>query len=209
MTRTRSLFAVSFGVALAAACGGSTSNSGNSDGGGSGNSSGGSGSSGAGASSSSGAGAEVDGGIPCGQNSCVSPQKCCYTQGDAGGAFPAQVASCADSCPDGGTQISCTSSAQCQGSDVCCSSFGGGALSVTCAAQCSGGSFQLCASDAECLNGGSCVGGLMGVPKVCMPDGGFTFPDGGGYMVPDGGFVRRDAGGTTGDAGSSADGPSE
>ncbi len=209
MTRTRSLFAVSFGVALAAACGGSTSNSGNSDGGGSGNSSGGSGSSGAGASSSSGAGVEVDGGIPCGQNSCVSPQVCCYTQGDAGGgAFAMAVATCADSCPDGGVQISCTSSAQCQGSDVCCSSFGGaggGAAggAITCAAQCSG--LQLCATDSECLNGGSCVGGAAG--KICLPDGGFTIPDGG---FPDGGFVRRDAGGgTTSDAASSADGPSE
>src|SRR5580658_3460369 len=206
MNRTRLTFAVSFGVALAAACGGSTSKNGASDGGG-GNSSGGGGSSGASSSSSSSGGVFVDGGIACGQTSCISPQVCCYataTGAEAGaGGFAMPTGSCADSCPDGGVEIGCMNASNCQNSEVCCGTggAGAGAFSVACSAQCSGTeSFQLCASDSECLNGGMCVG--LGT-KICLPDGGFPVPEG-GYPFPEGGFMRPDAGNGTSDAGSTA-----
>jgi len=187
----RVLLAVSFGVALAAACGGSTS--GNDGGAG-----GGGGSSGAGGATSSG-GAVAEGGIPCGQTSCVAPQVCCYAGagGPEGGnvGFGPPIGSCTDSC-DAGVQIGCTSAAQCSNSEVCCGSVASagppGSFNAACAAKCPATAFQLCASAAECRGG-----------DMCMGEPGFMF-----CSVPfEAGSLRRDGGGVvTADAASPADG---
>jgi len=205
MTRTRALFAVSFGVALAAACGGSTSNKASPDGGGTGTTSGGGtledGSSSSGASSSG--GAPSDGGIPCGMTTCAAPQVCCVSMGEGGFNL---TESCADSCPDGGSQIACTSPAQCQSSEVCCGTFGGRSFNASCTAgPCPAMGFELCASQADCSGGATC-GGMAGFMICYTPrDGGYNFD---GSFSRDGGFPMGEAGPAEG-GGTSGDGAAE
>jgi hypothetical protein len=140
-------------------------------------------------------GSSSDGGaagnVACGtQGACSSSEDCCYAAaGDAaaggglGGFAAAQppAPTCVPKGSCGGSSLSCSSTAQCGGGQVCCfayqtqtsgagegglAAFGGFAammpFSAQCASDCPSGDmvhYQLCASASECPSGMSCVQG--------------------------------------------------
>jgi hypothetical protein len=205
MKSMRVLFAVSLGVALAAACGGTTESgsNGSGDDGGASSSSGGSGSSSGSTSSSSSSGSSsggpaVDGGsvgpVACGMTTCTAPQVCCVTRGPSGGS---ETCVAPGSCM--GIALTCSSAQSCPSGDVCCGTVSGGGgtytINTSCEASCpmGQGNFQLCASTAECPTGRVCRAGPGGF-KICVRayDGG-SFD--GGFPPPDSGAVDAGAGG--------------
>jgi hypothetical protein len=183
MKKTPSLLAVSFGVALAAACGGSSSDngdagrggdsaSGSGSGGGSGGGSGsGSGSSsGGGSGSSSGAGGGDGGAMMC---QCTAPQVCCVGGGGGGGGMRTfSCAANATSCPTRTAAVACTTSQSCGMGQVCCYLGGGGASISQCMASCPAGAREVCMSPADCSVAGSMcsaqTGGVYGF-RTCRP----------------------------------------
>jgi hypothetical protein len=185
MNGLRAIGLLCFGLALAAACGGSTSseNAGGTDGGASGAADSSMGGRGAGSGSSAGLGTVPnDSGmvivtnVECPPNSnppslCLTGESCCSTTAtpDAGGptttaySCVASVASC------GGQATSCTSSLQCKTSQVCCREAvgdAGGARNQVCEdAACPTNTTQLCNDTSECQTGTTCsVGGTCRVP---------------------------------------------
>jgi hypothetical protein len=182
MKKTRSLFAVSFSVALAAACGGSSSDnrdagrggdsaSGSGSGGGSGGGSGsGSGSSSGGGSGSSSGVSGGDGGAMC---QCTAPQVCCV---GGGGMRTFSCAANATSCPMRTAAVACMTSQSCGMGQVCCY-LGSGTSISQCMASCPTGARQVCMSPADCpVTGSMCSsqsGGVYGFstcrPPACTP----------------------------------------
>jgi hypothetical protein len=107
-----------------------------------------------------------DTGLTCNGTSCdPATQDCCLSR---------QGLTCADkgSCP--GASLSCTSAVACTTGQICCATIASGTLQSGCATSCDedgGMSIQLCATDAECVNGQSCVPGPLG-GGTCGPLGG-------------------------------------
>ena len=107
--------------------------------------------------------------IACGDTSCDgATQQCCASMNGAKCISPGD--------PCQGITLTCSSSANCDPGEICCASFGNGPddAQATCKKECGGpgpgGGVQLCASDAECKNGGKCEQG---------PGGFFTCHNGG------------------------------
>jgi hypothetical protein len=171
MWRKISLYGIPLGIALVAACGGSSSN-GNDGGTG-------------GSSSSSGGGGSGDGGgVTCGFTTCKTSEVCCF--GAAGQSTCMAAGSCMTS------SLTCTAKSMCASGQSCCFTYvgdGGMAFQTGCQDSCDSMSYELCATSADCSNGGFCT--LGPYARYCAA----PF-DGGGFMFPDGGFVfrRRDAG---------------
>ena len=177
MKPTCIFFALSVGLALAVACGGSTSNpsgggspdSGSGSGGGLGSSGGSSGGVG------QDAGVSRDGGAVC---QCPASQACCVAR-----ALGMTTSSCAanqSSCPTGTITVACTTSQSCGGGQQCCyTPFGGGfgrggnagATRVTqCMNACAAGTSPVCATDADCTGGATCqpvANGVYGFTGIC------------------------------------------
>jgi hypothetical protein len=169
MWRKISLYAIPFGIAVVAACGGSSNNGEDGGGGGSGSSSG-----------SSGGGASGDAGVACGLQSCGASQVCCFNSMQAGTCVAA--GSCMAS------SLTCTSKGSCSGQSCCFSYVGdsGTDFRTACQDSCDSTSYELCATSADCSNGGMCFMGPYA--RYCVSfEGGFTFPEG-GFTFP-----RRDA----------------
>jgi hypothetical protein len=159
MNNARVVFALSFGTALAVACGGSSTNG--PDGGGDGSSSGSSGgsSSGSGSGGSSGsssgaadAGREGGGMMPaCMIGGCPTGQVCCQM-----GCQPQAM------CGMGGNRQLCTTNTECPTAFPSCRAAGGGGT-MTC---------RTCAATTDCPTGESCCvstggGGMGGAPNTC------------------------------------------
>ncbi len=120
-----------------------------------------------------------------------------------------------------GSFLSCTSTANCSGSQVCCFTFtdeagattGMGPFTTACQDSCSAPSYKLCASDSECSGGDTCTMGsystYCGTPtnfpgldgNFPQFDGNFQFEEGG---ADDTGTGAAGDAGT--DAGSTPDG---
>ncbi len=203
---------ISSAVALAVACGGSTSDSTPpaTDGGATNDDSsttdgGLTGDSGETFDSGDSAVTHSDGGatgtIACGMGvTCnAATQVCCATAGmggggggDAGGATASCVA--IGAC-NTGLSVSCEGTDNCSGGDVCCLAEGSAGASSTCEASCGQGSIQLCDMDTDCTAPATCrmsaMFGGLGVCRAAMGDGGFPH-DGGGFP--------HDGGGMPGDA---------
>lgn len=117
--------------------------------------------------------------IKCGSETCnPATQECCA---GTSGLKCLDKGKCG-----GGTVIPCSDPSACPSGQVCCAARDGFGVKVACQATCSGtGSFELCASDADCKAPDKCVNGVGGF-KVCAnrPDGGGF--DAGGFDV--GGF---------------------
>jgi hypothetical protein len=121
-------------------------------------------------------GASPGGTISCFGSVCdAQTQECCATQNSA---------QCLDAGQDcNGLTLECSDASTCPDGEVCCAhgfGQGGDPPIAECRTQCGGGGmggggFQLCASDAECLNGQPCVEAFGGM-KVC---GGMMGPGGG------------------------------
>ncbi len=174
MTIVRKLFLCSVGiaVAVAAGCGGSTS-----DGGG-GNVDAGTGTdSSVAADTSTGAdtGTTPDTGggmgtVACGMGSMcdVATQVCCVTAGEGG-----LSTACTGKTACTGGAIACESSSNCSSGQVCCVTLGMGTIEATCGAgPCAQG--QLCAMSSECSMGEVCRQSQIGL-NACLPprmDGG-------------------------------------
>jgi hypothetical protein len=191
MLRTLS-FAV-IGLATVVSCGGKTDLFGSQSGGG--GSTSGPGGSSSGGSSGTSAGGVGSGGvgstpastaIACGQTSCnVATQECCIETPDSPGVCTSKGNGC------NGLALTCASAANCTNGEVCCVAFDGSSQSSVCAASCdnagsssSGGSnggpgdpgdgpgdgpggLQLCATDAECVQGQSCQRTSLGF-GICV-----------------------------------------
>ncbi|MDP9002763.1 MAG: hypothetical protein M3O46_21960 [Myxococcota bacterium] len=186
MKWNHALIFVSFGIAVVAACGGTTNNPGNSDSGtSSGSSSGGTTSSGgsggtassggSGGSSSSSGGASsggTDAGsiippgatpgmgmVTCGGATCNAPDVCC-SGGGGGGPMCQALAACNSA---GNDSYTCTSKTNCTGAQICCVTFatGRGNNDVSaCQTTCTGNNrAQVCLTDSECPMGTTCRGG--------------------------------------------------
>jgi len=208
-TKTMLLLAAGGALALAWACGGSTTTNGsNEDGGssgssgsasgsssGAGSSSGTGSSSGAGSSSGTGSssgagsssGSSSSGGVPmpymCNGQPCTAPNTCCTVTNMNGTSVSCELPSACD----GGRSIECTSKANCPSGDYCCGRAGtGGGGSTTCEATCPMGSAALCDpanGNADCPMGDQCRTAGGGMTGICLPmrDGGFPPPmDAGG-----------------------------
>ncbi len=196
MRLARIFLAVSVGVALAAACGGSSTTTpgrgSTGDAGGSSNTEAGNGSSsGSGATTGSGGagglvtegGAIVPAGVPCGMlygetAYCPTTQICCITfvRPDAGRGPVTESDVCvADlgSCQAGATVTACTGSSQC-GGKICCAEPGdggaqgpGAAIANTlCEDACSANGVQICESSTDCATGQTCED--RGGARVCV-----------------------------------------
>jgi hypothetical protein len=204
---------ISSAVALAVACGGSTSDGGSpaTDAGG--------GSDGTATTDGGADSAETfdsasdtgtttsDGGatgtINCGMNATcnAATQVCCAMAGgggpDAAGGGATESCVAIGACT-GGASVSCEGSSNCTGGDVCCADFGGGGggggggmLSTTCAPSCATGEVQVCGASTDCTAPETChmLGNGLGICRAPMGDGGFHgdggFPtDGGGFPPP-------------------------
>jgi len=104
--------------------------------------------------------------IDCGEMACdAATQVCCGTQGGV---------SCIDiGDPCQGVTLSCTSAANCEGTQICCLTGGMGSASSECADECEGGGgpgggLQLCATSAECPPDIECVD-VFGGFTACDP----------------------------------------
>jgi hypothetical protein len=119
--------------------------------------------------------------IACGSYTCdTTSQDCCALQ-NTFGCVPK------GSCPT--VTLTCASTLDCKTGEVCCASGGGPGghgLTTACATTCGGAgtgggggmgggvgmpSMQLCASDAECPKGDTCIDTREGI-KACRPAGG-------------------------------------
>jgi hypothetical protein len=186
MKTTRIFSAWSVCVALAVACGGSTSNpsgdgspdSGSGAGGGIGSSGGG----------SSGTGQDADmsrdGGAAC---QCLASQACCVAH--AAGATTFSCAANQNPCPTGTTTVACTSSQSCGSGQECCDTALGGATSGDCSMGmvCCQGGGQTCHVQSAC--------GMPGNREICATsaDCPTSFPVCRGMtcrVAPDGGAPR-------------------
>ncbi len=172
MWRKISLYAVPLGIALVAACGGSSKNS---DDGGTG-----------GAGGSSGGGGSGDSGVACGLQACRGSDVCCFSSGQP-------TCAAAGSCTS--MALTCSSKSACSSGQSCCFTYTGDSgtdFETACQDSCDSTSYELCATSADCSNGGMCLPGPYA--RYCATfEGGFAFPDG-GFTFPEGGpFRRRDA----------------
>jgi hypothetical protein len=203
MRGIRTWIVASLGVALATACGSSTTggNDASTDGPAGGSSSGGgsgSGSSGAsGSSSGSGSGSSSggnDAGPPTATNDCPNcpgTQICCLAP--MGTNVQGTCAANAAACPTGAAAIECAAAMDCNGGQTCCVTGGSASspASSTCQATCSNGSpgcGGAAGDNVDCPGGGAgwaCVR-IPGTPNAvlgkCVPMEGGAPPDGG---VPD------------------------
>ena len=182
MRSVRLFFILWTGSAIAAACGGSTNNGGADGGSGEGGSSGN-------ATSCTSMPVTNDAGIittvnactPCGNGYCAIGEYCCMRAGGVGSAScVASMSACTN-----GTVMQCTGAAGCGADQVCCSeaaaaadaraTFGGAAATNTVCENtaCPAGATQLCTTNAECGDGGTCSGG----------GGAFGAGGGGGMMT--------------------------
>jgi hypothetical protein len=190
MRRHISVIAVSFGVVLAAACGGSSSNPG---GAGSGSTSGGTSGSSSGGSSGTGTPQTIaDAGVACGLTPCTGSQVCCYGSG--------LMPSCVDPGSCGGSTLTCSSKGDCTSGSCCFTyQYDGGTttdggrpatpsgFAAECQDTCDTTSFALCTTSSDCPDGDTCLPGPYA--RYCAA------VDAGAFAIPDGGFpvMRRDA----------------
>jgi hypothetical protein len=107
----------------------------------------------------------VSGGINCGMSmttQCPTSQVCCW--GDQS-LMPAPLPGCTSASACTGSSIACSATQHCGAGQVCCFMYTGGAgamgpFSAQCTNQCPTGDmvhYQLCASDSDCLGGGTCT----------------------------------------------------
>jgi hypothetical protein len=170
MNKARITFVVSFGVVVAAACGGSSTGRAKADGGQSGSSSGSS------ASSSGGPNPDAapsipPNAIPCGGagNFCYPPLMCCTgpAMDDGGGVSYGCGIQCTTSTT---TTMPCTNTADCPSGQACCRIMTGSAMTNSCLASCPGAT-QICTSTSDCPSGQACTSvGPSGMMTCrCMP----------------------------------------
>ncbi|MBX3264803.1 MAG: hypothetical protein KF782_34345 [Labilithrix sp.] len=127
------------------------------------------------------AGASDPGVIACGATTCQAGPlgapagEYCCVEGAAGGPASSCKSAAERSCR--GHRLACDEAADCGGATVCCAerqrSSGGDFVVTVCRPTCITGAprFQVCKTDAECENGGSCVaydcGGAFPALRFC------------------------------------------
>jgi hypothetical protein len=101
--------------------------------------------------------------IPCGRTTCDPiVQECCVQAVGGGGLGTAQSCVRKNTCAMG-APLSCTTSANCLDTQVCCITTATSRSSASCQALCGAGTVQLCGPNDFCPVGYSCASGALGL----------------------------------------------